>query len=93
MKAFGCIGPNGIWTEHPTNRAYLSFQFDRKLKEFTDRGGTVSLAQRVAAYVAKWGHLLDECTHPVFCHNDLHAGNLLADIAGGNDTAHQCFGF
>ena len=31
MKAFGYIGPNGIWTEHPTNRAYLSFQFDRKL--------------------------------------------------------------
>jgi aminoglycoside phosphotransferase (APT) family kinase protein len=83
MNAFGYIGANGIWTEHPTNRAYLSFQFERKLKEFTDRGGAAGLARQVAESVARWAHLLDECTRPVFCHNDLHAGNLLAEVANG----------
>ncbi len=52
MGAFGYIGPNGIWTAHSTNHAYLSFQFDRKLKEFISRGGAAPLAERVAAHVA-----------------------------------------
>jgi aminoglycoside phosphotransferase (APT) family kinase protein len=84
MNAFGYIGPNGIVTEHATNQAYLSVQFDRKLKEFTERGGAVELAKRVAGHVARSAHLLHECTRPVFCHNDLHAGNLLADFTAGS---------
>jgi hygromycin-B 7''-O-kinase len=80
MKAFGYIGADGLMKEHATNRAYLSFQFDRKLKEFCDRGGAAGLAQQTAESAARWSHLLDECTRPVFCHNDLHAGNLLAEM-------------
>ncbi len=83
MNAFGYIGPDGIWTEHLTNHAYLSFQFDRKLKEFIDRGGAVSLAERISGCVARWAHLLNECARPVLCHNDLHAGNVLVEIAEG----------
>lgn len=79
MDAFGYIGANGIQTPHASNQAYLTFQFDRKLKEFRDRGGDGSLAQRVARYAADQAHLLNACTGPVLCHNDLHAGNLLAD--------------
>src|SRR5215468_4883986 len=82
MHAFGYIGPNGIVTEHATNQAYLAVELDRKLKEFTERGGGVGLARRVA--VARWGHLLQECTRPVLCHNDLHAGNLLAGFTAGS---------
>jgi hygromycin-B 7''-O-kinase len=29
MDAFGYIGPNGIWTAHPSNHTYLTAQFDR----------------------------------------------------------------
>jgi|SRR5581483_4257700 len=83
MDAFGYIGPTGVWTEHGTNRAYLSFQFERKLKEFANRGGAPGVAQRVAECAAKRAYLLDECAHPVLCHNDLHAGNVLAEIADG----------
>jgi hypothetical protein len=43
MNAFGYIGADGIWTEYPTNRVYLSSQFERKLKEFADRGGAAGL--------------------------------------------------
>ena len=83
MEAFGYIGPNGIWTAYATNSAYMSFQFDKKLKEFTDRGGAVSLARRVKAHAADRGQLLHECARPVLCHNDLHSGNLLAETAEG----------
>lgn len=84
MEAFGYIGASGILTAHSTNHAYLSFQFDRKLKEFTDRGGAVRLAQRIAAHVSRRVDLLRECSHPMLCHNDLHAGNLLAEITKGD---------
>ena len=80
MDAFGYIGPRGIWTAHLTNRDYLSHQCDRKLEEFTDRGGSADLARRIAAYFSARMHVLHECSHPVLCHNDLHAGNLLAEI-------------
>jgi aminoglycoside phosphotransferase (APT) family kinase protein len=83
MEAFGYIGASGISTAHLTNHDYLSFQFDRKLKEFTERGGSAGLAQRIAAHVSKRAHLLCECSHPVLCHNDLHAGNVLAEITEG----------
>jgi aminoglycoside phosphotransferase (APT) family kinase protein len=83
MDAFGYIGPRGVWTPYASNHAYMSFQFDRKLKEFTDRGGTTGTAQRVAAFASSRAQLFRECTLPVFCHNDLHAGNVLAIVGDG----------
>jgi aminoglycoside phosphotransferase (APT) family kinase protein len=84
MGAFGYIGPRGIWTAHPTNRFYLTHQFQRKLKEFTARGGDAGLAHQVAEYLAGRAELLSGCTHAVLCHNDLHAGNLLARMTNGS---------
>jgi aminoglycoside phosphotransferase (APT) family kinase protein len=84
MEAFGYIGASGILTAHSTNYAYLSFQFDRKLKEFTDRGGAAGLARQIAAHASKRADLLRECSYPVLCHNDLHAGNVLAEITEGD---------
>jgi len=84
MPAFGYLGANGIVTAYPTNRAYLTYQFRRKLAEFTERGGDAWLADRIAGHVAAREDLLDACTHAVLCHNDLHAGNLLATVANGS---------
>ena len=84
MEAFGYIGASGILTAHSTNHAYLSFQFDRKLREFTDRGGAAGLARQIAAHASRRAYLLRECSSPVLCHNDLHAGNVLAEIAEGD---------
>src|SRR6266699_2354677 len=39
MEAFGYIGASGTSTAHLTNHDYLSFQFDKKLKEFTEKRG------------------------------------------------------
>jgi len=82
MEAFGYIGPKGIWTAHSTNRAYLTGRFERKLAQFTERGGSADIAQRVAGYAADRAQLLDACSGAVLCHNDLHAGNLLVTIKG-----------
>ena len=84
MEAFGYIGPKGIWTAHPTNQVYLTHQFQRKLNEFTERGGNARLAQQVAGHIADCTELLSACTHAVLCHNDLHAGNLLATVSNGS---------
>jgi aminoglycoside phosphotransferase (APT) family kinase protein len=54
MHAFGYIGANGIVTEHTTNQAYLSTQFDRKLKEFTERDGAVGIARQVRGGRTCW---------------------------------------
>ena len=80
MEAFGYIGPTGIWTVHSTNHDYLTHQFQRKLREFAERGGDAALAQRVAGHVAERAELFRNCSQAVLCHNDLHAGNLLATI-------------
>ena len=80
MEAFGYIGPKGIWTAHATNHDYLTHQFQRKLKEFAERGGDARLAQRVAGHVSERAQLFKGCSQAVLCHNDLHAGNLLATI-------------
>lgn len=84
MEAFGYIGPSGIRTAHPTNRAYLTQQFQRKLKEFVEGGGDAGLARRVAEHFADRAELLSACTQAVLCHNDLHAGNLLATAGNGS---------
>lgn len=83
MEAFGYIGPTGIWTTHSSNHDYLVHQFQRKLQEFAERGGSAELAQRIAGHVAERAHLFKGCSQAVLCHNDMHAGNLLATI--GNE--------
>ena len=70
-------------TAHPSNDAYLTFQFDKKLKEFINRGGDSSLAQRVARFASERRHLLQACTVPVLCHNDFHPRNILATKIDG----------
>ena len=51
MPGFGYIGPNGIWTAHASNRAYMSSQFETKLAEFAERGGDPALGDRLRAVV------------------------------------------
>jgi aminoglycoside phosphotransferase (APT) family kinase protein len=46
ISSFGYIGPNGVWTAHASNRAYMSFQFEMKLTEFVEHGGDPALGDR-----------------------------------------------
>jgi aminoglycoside phosphotransferase (APT) family kinase protein len=84
MDVFGYIGATGILAGHSTNRAYMTHQFQRKLNEFVERGGDAGLGQRLAGHFADRAELLNACTRAVLCHNDLHAGNLLATVSNGS---------
>lgn len=83
MDSFGYIGPDGVWTAHASNHAYVTFQFDRKLADFARRGGNSMLCDRVKAFVAAHTPLLDGCRTASLCHFDFHAGNILALPANG----------
>ena len=90
MPSFGYIGPNGIWTAHASNRAYMSSQFETKLAEFAERGGE-SRASRPAECGRHRAHrtLLEACPTPHLCHYDFHSGNILA---GRNDGSLRLSG-
>ncbi|MDR7384894.1 phosphotransferase family protein [Promicromonospora iranensis] len=66
----------------PTNRAYMTRQFDKKLAEFVDLGGDRDLYDAIRRSVEDRTELLDRCDQPVLCHNDLHAGNILVATDG-----------
>jgi aminoglycoside phosphotransferase (APT) family kinase protein len=84
MTAFGYIGPHGVWTPHATNKAYMSFQFGKKLTEFVERGGAPKLADRLRAFVEQRTPLLDGCAAARLCHYDFHAGNVLIERKDGS---------
>jgi aminoglycoside phosphotransferase (APT) family kinase protein len=84
MQSFGYIGPEGVWTPHASNRAYVSFQFDKKLTEFAARGGDPALGDRLRLVVHERAHLLDACPMAHLCHYDFHSGNILAERKDGS---------
>jgi len=77
MEAFGYLVAEGVKDAHASNESYMRFQFGKKLREFRDRGGDARRAERMERYVAAKASLLSACTWPVFCHDDVHAGNLI----------------
>lgn len=82
LDSFGYVGPNGVWTAHPSNHAYMSAQLDRKLREFCTRGGDPALAGRLRESVTARQHLFAAASTPRLCHYDFHAGNVLVTSQG-----------
>jgi aminoglycoside phosphotransferase (APT) family kinase protein len=66
----------------PTNTAYMTDQFERRLSAFAQLGGEPVLTRAVGAYVARHRGLFAACTAAVLCHNDYHQGNVLVWPAG-----------
>lgn len=83
LESFGYIGTQGVVMPFASNRTYMSFQFDKKLGEFTDHGGPEDVAAGLRAYVTRSEPLLDECATPSLCHYDFHPGNILAKRQDG----------
>jgi Ser/Thr protein kinase RdoA (MazF antagonist) len=69
--------------EKPTNTAYMTDQFARRLRAFRDLGGDPALARAIDRHVARHADLFAACTRPVLCHNDFHDGNVLVSRTGG----------
>lgn len=72
-----------ILEPEPDNTAYMTRQFARKLREFTEYGGDAVLRGAIEAYVADRAPLFARCAAPVLCHNDFHEGNVLVDRTDG----------
>jgi aminoglycoside phosphotransferase (APT) family kinase protein len=77
MEAFGYLVAEGVKDPHPSNEAYMLFQFSKKLKEFRHFGGDPELAERMEHHVALHAGVLKGCARPVFCHDDFHTGNII----------------
>jgi aminoglycoside phosphotransferase (APT) family kinase protein len=67
----------------PTNTAYMTDQFARRLRTFAVLGGDPVLAAAVQRYVARQATLFAACPAPVLCHNDFHDGNVLVSGSAG----------
>jgi aminoglycoside phosphotransferase (APT) family kinase protein len=65
----------------PTNTAYMTDKFARRLRVFGDLGGDPALAQAITRHVTRHSHLFAGCATPVLCHNDFHEGNVLVSHA------------
>ncbi len=68
---------------HPTNAAYMRFQFEKKLNEFAGLDGEPPLGRAMAAYVQAHASALADCHTAVLCHNDYHEGNVLVSKEAG----------
>jgi hygromycin-B 7''-O-kinase len=68
--------------EQPTNTAYMTDQFARRLAGFRDLGGDRALARAIERHVARRADLFAACDRPVLCHNDFHDGNVLVSRSG-----------
>jgi aminoglycoside phosphotransferase (APT) family kinase protein len=74
---FGYMGASGIAEPHETNAAYMSVQFEKKIREFERLGGEDELRRTLEHYVADRAELLVACPRAVLCHDDCHEGNIL----------------
>ena len=72
----------------PTNTAYMTDQFARRLRVFGELGGDPTLARAIDRHVARHAGLFAACPRPVLCHNDFHDGNVLVSPSSGSVTGY-----
>lgn len=83
MTAYGYIVADGIQRPQPTNEEYIRLAFDQAFRQFRAQGGEEALARRLEGNAQSRFDVLRHSAGPVFCHDDLQQGNVLAER--GND--------
>jgi aminoglycoside phosphotransferase (APT) family kinase protein len=78
MSAYGYIVADGIRRPKPTNDEYMRSAFDNAFRQFRELGGEETLTRRLEEKAQSRFDLLQFSAGPVFCHDDLHQGNVLA---------------
>jgi aminoglycoside phosphotransferase (APT) family kinase protein len=89
MTAYGYIVADGIWRPQSTNDEYMRSAFNQAFRHFRERGGEEILTRRLEEKAQSRFDLLRCSGRPVFCHDDLHQGNVLAH---GRDGSLQLTG-
>jgi aminoglycoside phosphotransferase (APT) family kinase protein len=78
MTAYGYIVGDGIGQAKTTNAEYMRSAFDKAFRQFREHEGDAGLMQRLEHEVKQSFDVVAHSVGPVFCHNDLHQGNVLA---------------
>jgi Ser/Thr protein kinase RdoA (MazF antagonist) len=81
MPAYGYIVGDGIRRPQPTNDDYMRAAFSQAFRQFREQGGEEHLTRRLEDKAQSRFHLLQDGAGPVFCHDDLQPGNVLAEHA------------
>ena len=85
MTAYGYIVADGIRRPYPTNDEYMRSAFNQAFRQFREQAGEGTLARRLEEKAQSRFGLLQYSAGPVFCHDDLQQGNVLAaDGRNGN---------
>lgn len=82
FESFGYLY-TGVVDPHPSNAAYLRFQFAKKLDEFARLGGARDLLGRIESYVDERADALAVCQAASLCHDDVYDNNVLVDVHDG----------
>jgi aminoglycoside phosphotransferase (APT) family kinase protein len=82
MTAYGYFTGEGILRPLPGNDEYMRAAFEQAFRQFREQGGDHDLARRLQDQVKARCHLLQSSAGPVFCHDDLQQGNVLAERDG-----------
>ena len=79
MTAYGYITGDGIQPPLPDNDDYMCAAFDQAFRQFREQGADEPLARRLEQQAQARFPLLQSSAGPVFCHDDLQQGNVLAE--------------
>jgi len=81
MTAYGYIVADGIRRPQPSNDEYMRVAFDQAFRQFREQIGDEALTGRLEEEARSRFELLRYSAGPVFCHDDLQQGNVLAEQA------------
>jgi Ser/Thr protein kinase RdoA (MazF antagonist) len=90
MTAYGYIVADGISRPQPSNDEYMRAAFSQAFRQLRERSGEETLTRRLEENVQSRFHLLQYSAGPVFCHDDLQQGNVLAEC--GRNGSFQLTG-
>lgn len=68
QPTFGYL-TTAILDPKPTNTDYMTWQFAKKLSEFSGLGGDSALGTAIERHVEERAELFAACDHAVLCHN------------------------
>jgi aminoglycoside phosphotransferase (APT) family kinase protein len=78
MEAYGAVGARGVIKPYATNADYMRAMLADHFRHFRDWGGDAALTARLERVADERFEAVTHSKGPVFGHDDVHPGNVLA---------------